>query len=285
MGPEMKLRVENHDRDVAGLTYVYPVVSRRAGGLSVGINLNPNNACNYRCIYCQVPNLSFGKAPPIDLERLEKELDGMLQDVVYGNFLERHVPEGCRRLNDVALSGNGEPTSATEFPEVIELVGNALRRVSLIGSVKIVLITNGTLVDREPVKTGIRRMSELGGEVWFKLDSATREGTKRINDNGSSMDDRLERLKGVAALCPTWLQTCAFALDGAPPSQAEQKAYLDLCQQLVAERVPLRGVLLYGLARPSLQPEAARLAALPASWLEEFAASIRERGLPVNVTP
>ncbi|MCZ7653212.1 MAG: hypothetical protein M5R42_01445 [Rhodocyclaceae bacterium] len=33
-----------HSRDSAGLTYVYPVVSRRAGGVSIGINPNPNNA-------------------------------------------------------------------------------------------------------------------------------------------------------------------------------------------------------------------------------------------------
>ncbi len=59
----MKLSPGNHDRDVAGLTYVYPVVSRRAGGVSVGINLSPDNACNWQCVYCQVPDLVRGKAP------------------------------------------------------------------------------------------------------------------------------------------------------------------------------------------------------------------------------
>lgn len=281
----MKLRVDNHDRDVAGTTYVYPVVSRRAAGLSIGINLNPNNACNYRCIYCQVPDLVFGKAPHVDLPLLERELDRLLEDVLHGDFLERHVPEGCRRLNDIALSGNGEPTSSPEFAEVIERVGRALERHALLGAIKVVLITNGTGVDREPVRRGLARMRELGGEVWFKLDSATREGTQRINDNGSSMEARIERLRGVAELCPTWLQTCVFALDGAPPGVDEQHAYLGLVEALVADGVPLAGVLLYGLARPSLQPEAPRLSRLPGVWLEEFAGRIRERGLPVTVTP
>ncbi|MEQ1895487.1 MAG: radical SAM protein, partial [Planctomycetota bacterium] len=36
----MTLGPENHDRAAAGLEYVYPVVSRRAGGVSLGINLN-----------------------------------------------------------------------------------------------------------------------------------------------------------------------------------------------------------------------------------------------------
>jgi len=42
-----QLTIHNHNRDSAGYAYVYPVVSRRAGGVSVGINLNPNNACNW----------------------------------------------------------------------------------------------------------------------------------------------------------------------------------------------------------------------------------------------
>jgi hypothetical protein len=128
-------------------------------------------------------------------------------------------------------------------------------------------------------------MKELGGQVWFKLDSATREGTERINDNGSSMAARIDRLKCVAALCPTFLQTCAFALDGDPPSKAEQDAYLDLVERLVSDQVPLEGVLLYGLARPSLQPEAPRLSPLPEAWLAGFAERIRARGLPVSVSP
>jgi len=70
------LSTTNHGRDDAALRYVYPVVSRRAGGVSVGINLNPNNACNWRCIYCQVPDLTRGAAPAIDLTILEAELRG-----------------------------------------------------------------------------------------------------------------------------------------------------------------------------------------------------------------
>ena len=72
------LSVNDHNRDVTGMTYVYPVVSRRAGGVSIGINLNPNNACNWACVYCQVDNLTRGGPPPIDLDLLERELAGFL---------------------------------------------------------------------------------------------------------------------------------------------------------------------------------------------------------------
>src|SRR5262245_10583857 len=111
----MRLSTRDHDRDSAGLLYVYPVVSRRAGGVSVGINLNPNDACNWRCIYCQVPGLVAGAAPEIDLERLERELDEFLEGLLRGGWMEQHVPEGARVLKDVAFSGNGEPTTSRQL--------------------------------------------------------------------------------------------------------------------------------------------------------------------------
>lgn len=285
MSTQSTLTPANHDRDSADRTYVYPVVSRRAGGVSVGINLNPNNACNWACIYCQVPNLGRGAAPPVDLGLLETELRAMLKDILHGDFMQTRVPEGARRLNDIALSGNGEPTSAREFPQVIDLVGRVMADFGLLGRIKLVLITNGSLADRPRVQEGIRKMAPLNGEVWFKLDSGTAGGLRRVNQTRTSPEKHFERLKLAAALCPTWLQSCVFALDGSPPDAAEQAAYLDVIRRIRQERIPVQGVLLYGLARPSLQPAAPRLAALPAAWMENWAEAIREAGLPVKLTP
>lgn len=274
----------NHDRDSAGMTYVYPVVSRRAGGVSIGVNLNPNNACNWACVYCQVPDLVRGTAPDIDLTQLETELRMMLTDILCGDFMQMRVPEGARRLNDIALSGNGEPTSAREFAAVIEVIGKLLTEFDLLGKIKLVLITNGSLLDRKPVQTGLRAMASLNGEVWFKLDSATAAGMRAVNQTRIAPDKAFERIKISAALCPTWLQTCVFALDGAAPAEAEQAAYLQMVRRICEEQIPVQGVLLYGLARPSMQPQAPRLSALPAAWLEDFAQRIRAAGLPVQVS-
>ncbi len=274
----------DHSRDAAGMTYVYPVVSRRAGGVSVGINLNPNNACNWRCIYCQVPGLTRGAAPEIDLALLERELSGFLHELLQGDFMATRVPESARRINDIALSGNGEPTSAKAFVEVIELIGRVMARFDLAGKIKLVLITNGSLLDKAYVQDGLRRMHALNGEVWFKLDSATREGLRRINHAELSPERVFANLQSAAGLCATWLQTCLFAIDGAAPSELEQQAYLDFVRRIVSAGVPVQGVLLYGLARPSQQPEAPRLSALPADWLEAFAEKIRACGLAVKVS-
>ncbi|HMM46600.1 MAG TPA: radical SAM protein [Thiobacillaceae bacterium] len=287
------LTPRNHDRDNAGMTYVYPVVSRRAGGVSVGVNLNPNNACNWACIYCQVPDLVRGTAPETDLQQLEAELRAMLADIRHGDFMQTHVPEAARRLNDVALSGNGEPTSARAFPQIINAIGRVMADFGLVGpkahpigkAVKLVLITNGSLADRPRVQQGLRKMATLNGEVWFKFDRATAAGMRAVNQTRTAPDKHFERLRIAAHLCPTWLQTCMFAVDGLPPSAAEQAAYLDAIARIRREAIPVHGVLLYGIARQSMQPQAARLSALPPGWLEGFAERVRAAGLPARVTP
>ncbi len=276
------LSVIDHDRAAAGLTYVYPVVSRRAGGVSIGINLNTNNACNWRCVYCQVPNLVRGAAPPIDLALLKKELSGFLNEVLHGEFLSRRVPSDARRINDIALSGNGEPTSAREFEQIIDLIGEVRREISLPPAIKVVLITNGSLVHRAGVQAGVEKMRALNGEVWFKLDSATEAGMRRINSTRIGLKRVQENLAIAARSCPTWIQTCVLAIDGEPPSAEEQRAYLRFLREQRESGLPLQGVLLYGLARESHQPEARRLSRLPALWLEHYAERIRALGITVK---
>lgn len=279
------LSVANHDRDSAALRYVYPVVSRRAGGVSVGINLNTNNACNWRCIYCQIPGLTRGAAPATDLAVLETELRDFLDELLHGDFMHSRVPDCARRINDIALSGNGEPTGSAEFAQVIELVARVRREVALPESVKTVLITNGSLLYRSQVRQGLRDMAKLNGEVWFKLDRASAAGIQRVNDIRMSMGKVRDNLAAAIACCPTWLQTCWFALDGEPPSNQDEDDYLEFLAALLRDGHKLQGVLLYSLARPSLQAEAPRLSALSAGQLQAFADRIGKLGLPVKVSP
>lgn len=280
----MRLTSTDHDRDTAGLVYVYPVVSRRAEGVSVGVNLNPNNACNWRCIYCQVPGLVSGNAPTIVLARLESELAGFLDAVLRRGWMEEHVPAGARALKDVAFSGNGEPTSSRQFAEAVDVVVRVLRERDLVGRIEIVLITNGSFAHLPGVRRGLEAMRDAGGVVWFKVDSATDAGMRRINDARTGPERARRNLEIAARACPTWIQTMMLALDGRPPSEEEIEAYLELVRDLVRNDVPVQGVLLYGLARPSHQPEAPRLSALPRAWMDAMAERIRAAGLPVRVS-
>jgi len=267
------------------MRYIYPVVSRRAEGVSVGINLNTNHACNWRCIYCQVPDLTRGAAPPIELPVLECELRTFLDELVHGDFMQSRVPEGARRINDIALSGNGEPTSTAEFAQVIAIIARVRKELAIPDSVKTILITNGSLLYRESIQHGLREMAKISGEVWFKLDRASEDGMQRINDIHMNMSKVRDNLVSSISCCPTWLQTCWFTLDGEPPSHSDEDDYLEFVSSLLRNGHKPHGVLLYSLARPSMQAEAPRLSALPETQLQAFAERIAKLGLPVKVSP
>jgi wyosine [tRNA(Phe)-imidazoG37] synthetase (radical SAM superfamily) len=232
-----------------------------------------------------VPNLARGSAPPIDLSLLENELRDFLKELLHGDFMKSRVPEGTRRINDIALSGNGEPTSATEFVQVIDTIARVRHELALPPELKTVLITNGSLLFRDSVQLGLRHLALINGEVWFKLDRASSEGMQHVNDTHTSMDKVRNNLIASIACCPTWLQTCWFTVEGKIPTRQDENDYLEFVASLLHEGHKLQGVLLYSLARPSLQPESTKLSALPEEYLQAFAERIRELGSVVKVSP
>src|SRR5215475_3594798 len=71
-----------HDRVWQSNRYVYPVVSRRSKGISIGINLNPDKVCNFDCIYCSVERkspLAEWQTQNVDLNVLHSELEQMIE--------------------------------------------------------------------------------------------------------------------------------------------------------------------------------------------------------------
>lgn len=265
------------------MTYIYPVVSRRAKGVSIGINLNLNNACNWACIYCQVPDLKRGGPPPVNLPLLEHELSGFLDHVLHGSFMTDRVPEDSRRLMDIAFSGNGESTSAAEFATVVEAVLRIMDSKSLLPALPLRGITNGSMLHRSGVQAAIRRIGEAGGEIWFKFDRGSDAGMQQVNATHEPVRQHLQRLRQCIALAPTWIQTCWFQRDGLPPTAEEEAAWLSVVQSVQTE---ICGVHLYGLARQAMQPGCERLSALPPAALEAFAERIRNAtGVRVNVSP
>ena len=279
---DQMLTVSDHNRSFIDMTYVYPVVSRRAGGVSVGINLNPNNACNWHCAYCQVPGLVRGAAPEIDLPLLARELSGFLDELIRGRFMEEHVPPEARVIRDIAFSGNGEPTGCRNFAEIVERVV-AIRDAAGLSGVPIRLITNGSLVDRPAVQDALKALSRAGGEVWFKLDAGTETDIARINGVDIKPQAHARRLALCAELCPTWVQTCLFRWDGVAPTKAFMDAYVEMLK--MAGTSSLKGVHLYGVARPSFQPEAVHLQRLDPEVLEAIAKGLKDEGLTVMVSP
>jgi hypothetical protein len=305
------LTTTDHRRDRLGLRYVYPVLSRRSGGLSVGINLNPNHACNFRCIYCQVPGLQRGTAPPVDLPLLAAELRGFLAECASGGYFEREgIPADLRRIQDLALSGDGEPTTAHEFPAVARLLVECRAELARVPSQgpgpgpagpspgpaspgapavsatppEIVLITNGSQCHRPAIQVGLATLAAAGhAACWFKLDGGRQEDLARINDTTVPLARILDNLALTARILPTWVQTCLFANNGAPPTPAARAAYLLRLTEALDAGVPLAGVLLYGLARPPQLPEGAHCARLPEAAFAPWVEGIAALGLAVRV--
>jgi wyosine [tRNA(Phe)-imidazoG37] synthetase (radical SAM superfamily) len=277
------LSVNSHDRDVAGLKYVYPVLSRRSGGLSIGINLNTNSACNWRCIYCQVPDLRLGSAPEVDLIQLNDELRYFLQQVLFGDFYDQFkVAVANRVIKDIAISGNGEPTSAKNFADAVKSIGDVATAFGVFPQSHFVLITNGSLVHKQQVQTGLNLLKQRGGEVWFKLDSATSTGRKRINHSAQTLAKCLDNLRIASQACPTKLQTCVFDDNGKGYIDSEKQAYLAVLST-IRKSTDVREVQLYTLARSSMQPEAERLKPLSAHLLDKLAEEIRALEFKVSV--
>jgi hypothetical protein len=164
----------------------------------------------------------------------------------------------------------------------VDIAVAELRQRKLLPDTKLRLITNGSLLDRKTVREGIAAIGRVDGEVWFKVDAADSRAIARINGSRVRMESVGRRLRECGEICPTWVQTCLFAFDGRLPAESEVVALVSF---LARCRDSVRGVFLYGLARPSAQPEAARLTAAPPEWMESVAGRMRSAGLTVEVRP
>ena len=260
-------------------------MSRRAGGLSIGINFNVNNACNWRCIYCQVPDLQRGAAPEMDFVLLEQDLRFFLNHVLHGNFFnEFNVPPEQRVIKDIAISGNGEPTSLADFSKAIEMIGSIASAAGVFPDCHFVLISNGSLMHQTSTKDGLRALARFGGEVWFKLDSASIQGRKLINNSVQNQTQLLANLKIASQCCPTKLQTCMFGFRGKAWTTEEKQAYLQLLIEIQTQNITLEKIMLYSIARQSFQPEAAELIKISLEEMQAFAADIKAIGFNVSVS-
>ena len=272
-----------HGRSFQRNLYVYPVLSRRSGGISIGVNLNRDKSCNFRCVYCQVDRSESCGKEPIDLGRLRDELAGMIDLVVSGRLFEegkfRDAPQPLRHLKDIALSGDGEPTACTNFDEVVALCAE-IRRQRELREVKLVLITNASLLHQPNVRRGLEILDSSDGEIWAKLDAGTEAYFKQVARSEIPFQRILDNLAEAARPRPIVIQSMMMRIHGEPPSPAEQAAYCDRLAEIVAAGGRIKLVQIYTVAR---SPTEEWVAALSAVEVDAIAESVRRRtGLPVS---
>lgn len=273
------LNYTNHDRHFADCRYIYPVVSRRSEGVSLGINLNLNRSCNWRCIYCQVEGLVRGKPEDVDLSVLESELVYMLEWIVNGDFMERYVSLELRRFSDICVAGNGEPTLSPQFAAVCQLTANLRERYQIGNDTKTVLITNGSQVHKPQVQEGLAILNDCNGEVWFKIDRVTPEGGAAVNQVQLSVENLSNRLGITARLCKTYIQSCWFKTAGQNPDISEIEAFVEFLNDL---HLDVAGILLYSVARPPALAEGQVVSPLAFEFLQQLAKKFELAGYPVR---
>lgn len=272
----------SHPRNFEQNRYVYPVVSRRAGGVSLGVNLNLDKVCNFNCVYCQVDRSEPAEREFVEIERLTAELDAAVELVTTGRLYEqprfRGTPLALRRLNDIALSGDGEPTTYRNFNDVISVCAEVRRRHKL-DDVKLVLITNASMFHREPVRRGLATLDAANGEIWAKLDAGTEAYYKLVARSPIPFARILENLRDAARVRPIVIQSLFMRIRGEPPLPAEQDAYCNRLAEIVAAGGRIKLVQVHTIARP---PAEAWVAPLDNFELDALAELVRNRtGLPV----
>ena len=160
-------------RDFLDNRFVYVVVSPRARGLSVGVNLNPDKRCNFDCAYCEVNRGLPPAVNHLDVDVMATELTDTLALVRSGGLRERpcyrNTPEELLELRHVALSGDGEPTLCADFIEAVQAVMHVRARGQS-PFFKIVLLTNASGLDLPAVQSGLKCFTSRD-EIWAKLDA------------------------------------------------------------------------------------------------------------------
>jgi wyosine [tRNA(Phe)-imidazoG37] synthetase (radical SAM superfamily) len=272
-----------HPRSWHENKFVYPVLSRRSQGISIGINLNPDKVCNFDCIYCQVDRRSEAETKFVETEQLLVEIDHMLSLVSSGALFDdesfREVPAGRRRLNDIAFSGDGEPTTYRNFDEIIAAVAD-LKRRHVLPHVKMVLITNASMFHKPAVERGLAILDENNGEIWAKLEAGTDEYYQLVERTKIPFRRILDNITLAARIRPLVIQSLFMRINGAAPPEAEIAAFCDRLAEIVAAGGKFKLVQVYTVARP---PAESFVTPLTDTELEGIAAKVRARGITAEV--
>ena len=241
-----------HPRSFEHNRFVYPVVSRRSNGISVGVNLNPDKICNFDCIYCQVDRISTSETKFVGIEQLLLELDQMLGLVASGELFEHprfcETPVALRRLNDIAFSGDGEPTTYRDFDEIVAACADVKRRHKL-DDVKMVLITNASMFHRPVVERGLAILDANQGDIWAKLEAGTDEYYHLVERTTIPFRRILDNIAAAARIRPLVIQSLFMRIAGDPPSPAELAAFCDRLNEITTAGGRLKLVQIYTVAR------------------------------------
>lgn len=260
---ELQLAWRSHDRHWRNNFYVYPVVSRRSRGLSIGVNLNPDTACNFDCIYCQVDRSKPPAVRKVDLDIVRAELADLLDRALDGTLFDESpinaLPPDQHVVRDIAFSGDGEPTTYPRFDEAVALAAE-LKRSRGLDDTKIVLITDACYLMNPVVRRGLALMDANNGEIWAKLDAGTQSYYEKVNRPNYPLSHVLANILDAAESRPIVIQSLWMRVHGEPPPEAEVCAFADRLTELRSQGAQFKLIQVYTIARETAEAYATALA-------------------------
>ena len=254
---------------------MYAVVSPRAGGLSIGVDMNPDQQCNFDCAYCEVVRRSSMAHERLDVGVLGQELEKTLTMVHSGAIRERpcfkSVPESLLKIRQVALSGDGEPTICTDFSAAVQAVLH-VRAYMRMPFFKVVLITNASGLNLPDVEYGLNFFTSQD-EVWAKLEVGSDVRMSKINRTNVPLESILSNILALARKRPVIIQSLFPSVDGLGPTEAEIEEYALRLRELKQQGANIPLVQIYSATRPAAN---SGIGHLPLQTLSRIARTVRD---------
>jgi len=264
-----------YPRDFLENRFVYLVISPRARGLTVGINLNPILKCTFECLYCEINRTEPARTPRFDADGMGAELFETLRLGYEGRLRQRprysNLPDDLLQIRHVALSGDGEPTLASNFVEAIQAVVH-VRALGQFPFFKMVLITNSTALDRPEVQYGLKYFTQAD-EVWAKLDAGSQTYLNQINGGNMSIDKIIANILLVGRQRPIVIQGLFPAINGVEPPDEEIEQYARRLKKLKEDGADISLVQIYSATRPMARSGCSHL---PLKSLSRIAQTVRQ---------
>lgn len=279
-----RLNAFSYPREFSHNRFVYTVISTRARGLCVGINVNPDRKCNFDCLYCEVDRSLPLTDTKLNINVMATELHRTLADITHGKLRGfpqyQLLPEELLKLRHVTLSGDGEPTLAPHFAEVVEAVVH-VRALAEFPFFKIVLLTNASGLDLPPVRAGLAHLIK-SDEIWAKLDAGSADYLNKLaRPQGVTLDKILSNILLIARQRPVVIQSLFPSINGEEPSVVEIDQYIGRLKKLKDAGAQISLVQIYSATRPTTHPECGHL---PLRTLSQIALTVRNlTGLKAEV--
>jgi len=268
--------VFDRPRDFLNNRFVYAVISSRARGLSLGVNMNPDKRCNFDCLYCEVNRATLPEQSALEVGVVASELHRTLAHVVQGRLREhpqyQSLPDELLQLRHVALSGDGEPTLSSQFADVVQAVVH-IRALGGFPFFKIVLITNATGLDRSQVQESLKRFTK-SDEIWVKLDGGTQEYLDKVcRLKDVTLGKILSNILHLARQRPVVIQSLFPAINGEEPSAEDIEQFAHRLKELKSDGAQISLVQIYSANRPMSHSECGHL---PLKTLSNIAQVVRQ---------